>query len=135
MIINSDDQIKEIFAQAKTIAVVGCSSDVFKTSHLIPKYMKNSGYKVIPINPSADEIFGEKVYKSLNEITEHIDIVSVFRPSEEAVDIVKESVSHKPKVIWMQSGIESKDAANIAEQHGIDVIMNRCIKVEYSRLM
>ena len=117
------------------MAVVGCSRDQEKDAHRVPKYLKEHGYKIIPVNPSAEEILGEKVYKTLSEIKEPIDIVDVFRPSEECLDVAKEAVKINPKVIWMQLGIKNEEAAKLAEKNGIKVIMDRCIMIEHKRLI
>jgi len=135
MAVNEDIKIREILQKFKTIAVVGCSRDPEKEAHKVPKYLKEHGYKIIPVNPSAEEILGEKVYKTLSEIKEPIDIVDVFRPSEECLDVAKEAVKINPKVIWMQLGIKNEEAAKLAEKNGIKVIMDRCIMIEHKRLI
>jgi predicted CoA-binding protein len=100
----------------------------------VPKYLKEKGYKIIPVNPFAEEILGEKVYKNLSEIKEEVDIVDIFRPSEECLGIVKEAIKLKPKVIWMQLGIENKEAEKLAKENKIKVVMNKCIMREHQRL-
>jgi predicted CoA-binding protein len=129
----SDKELKEILRSSKTIAVVGCSRDPEKDAHKVPKYLKEKGYKIIPVNPFAEEILGEKAYKNLSEIKEEVDIVDIFRPSEECLEIVKEAVKLKPKVIWMQLGIENKEAEKLAKENKIKVVMNKCIMKEYQR--
>jgi predicted CoA-binding protein len=131
----SDDKIKRILKENKTIAVVGCSRNPQKAAHTVPKYMKEHGYKIIPVNPFADQILEEKVHKSLSEITESIDIVNIFRPSEQCLEVVKEAVNLKPKVVWMQLGIKNEEAAQLAEKNGIEVIMDRCILLEHKNLI
>ncbi len=116
MVINNDERLKEVLQEYKTIAVVGCSRDQEKDAYKVPKYLKEHGYKIIPINPFADEILGERVYKTLSEIKESIDIVDIFRPSKECLDVVKESIKLKPKAIWMQLGIKNEEAAKLAEK-------------------
>ena len=123
-----------ILKNSKTIAVVGCSSNPEKASNRIPKYMQGHGYKIIPVNPAADEILGEKCHKSLSEIKEKIDIVNIFRPSEECEAIVADAVKLKPKLIWLQLGIFNEKAGKIAEQHGIPIVMDKCIMVEHGRI-
>jgi predicted CoA-binding protein len=130
----SDKELKEILKSSKTIAVVGCSRDPEKEAHKVPKYLKEKGYKIIPVNPFAGEILGEKVYKNLSEIKEAVDIVDIFRPSEECLGIVKEAIKLKPKVIWMQLGIENKEAEKLAEENKIKVVMNKCIMKEHQKL-
>jgi predicted CoA-binding protein len=129
----SDKELKEILRSSKTIAVVGCLRDPEKDAYKVPKYLKEKGYKIIPINPFAEEILGEKVYKNLSEIKEEVDIVDIFRPSEECLEIVKEAIKLKPKVIWMQLGIENKEAEKLAKENKIKVVMNKCIMREHQR--
>jgi predicted CoA-binding protein len=129
----SDKELKEILRSSKTIAVVGCSRDPEKEAHKVPKYLKEKGYKIIPVNPFAEEILGEKAYKNLSEIKEKVDIVDIFRPSDECLEIVKEAVKLKPKVIWMQLGIENREAEKLAKENKIKVVMNKCIMREYQR--
>ena len=129
----TDKELKEILKSSKTIAVVGCSRDPEKDAYKVPKYLKEKGYKIIPINPFAEEILGEKVYKNLSEIKEEVDIVDIFRPSEECLGIVKEAIKLKPKVIWMQLGIENKEAEKLAKENKIKVVMNKCIMREHQR--
>ncbi|MEW6456274.1 MAG: CoA-binding protein [Acidobacteriota bacterium] len=135
MVINEGIKIKEILQKSKTIAIVGCSRDPEKDAHKVPKYLKEHGYKIIPINPSADEILGERVYKTLSEIKEPIDIVDIFRPSEECLGVVKEAIKIKPKVIWMQLGIKNEEAAKLAEKKGIEIVMDKCIMIEHKHLI
>jgi predicted CoA-binding protein len=136
--------IKEIFSECKTIAVVGISRDPTKDSNIVSKYMKEKGYKVIPINPNSTEIFGERCYPTLSDIPEEIqqmiDIVNIFRPSNDAVQITLDAIKIKKKtgaikVIWMQLGISNQQAAFEAEKAGLKVIMDRCIMVEHRKWM
>ena len=135
MIITTDDKLKEILQTSKTIAVVGFSSNPTKAAHIIPKHMQSVGYNVIPINPFSDHILGKKAYNSIEEVDTKIDILNIFRPSAEVIEVVQKSLNNKPKYIWMQLGIENTDAAKIASDNRIDVIMNKCIGAEYDRLM
>jgi len=130
-----DKELKEILSESKTIAVVGCSRDPKKAAHIVPKYLKDQDYKVIPVNPFAEEILGEKVYRTLSEIKDPIDIVNIFRPSEDCLEVVKNAIDIKPKVIWMQLGIKNTEAAKVAEKHGIKVIMDKCIFIEHKHLI
>lgn len=111
----------------KTIAVVGCSTNPEKPAHYVPAYLKEQGYRIIPINPFADEILGEKVYKSLGEVPDEIDTVLVFRPGEEAAEIVKHAIDVGAKAVWMQEGIKNDDAAGLAKDAGLLVVMDRCM--------
>ncbi|MEW6294713.1 MAG: CoA-binding protein [Candidatus Diapherotrites archaeon] len=131
----NDKQIIEILKESKAIAVVGCSRDPEKDAHKVPKYLKEHGYKIVPVNPFADEILGERVYKTISEIKEPIDIIDIFRPSAECFQIVKEALELKPKVIWMQLEIKNMEAARLAEGSGIKVIMDKCIMIEHKRLI
>lgn len=130
---HSDAEIMEILSM-KNVAVVGMSKDPAKDAHLIPKYLINHTYNVIPVNPTADEILGRKCYKSLLEVPNKIDIVDVFRPSEHVPPIVKDAIAKGVKLVWMQLGINNKEAADEALKHGIDVVYNRCMMAEHRRL-
>ena len=133
---NNDDQLREILTQ-NTVAVVGCSSTPGKAAHDIPKYLIDHGYNVIPINPFADEIFGREAYDSLADVEADIDIVDVFRPSEEVPDIVDGALERTADagVIWLQLGIRHDEAAARAESAGKQVVQDKCIKVEHQRLV
>jgi len=135
MILTADEEIKDVLKNSNTIAVVGCSREEHKAAHIIPKHMQSVGYNILPINPFSDRILGKKTYNTIDEVSEEIDILNIFRPSSEALEIVKRSIQKKPKCIWMQLGIENKEAAELASEHGILIVMNRCIGVEYDRLM
>jgi predicted CoA-binding protein len=111
----------------KTVAVVGCSTNPEKPAQYVPKYLMEHGYKIIPINPFADEILGEKVYKSLTEVPDEIDTVLVFRPSEEATEIVKHAIEKGAKAVWMQEGIKNEEAAELARNANLLVVMDRCM--------
>ena len=141
----SDDQIKDILKNSKTIAMVGISSEKKgedpknlkrKPANVVMKYMQDFGYKVIPVNPFAkgEIINGEKVVGSLEKISEPIDIVDIFRPSKETPGIANEAVKIGSKVLWLQYGIENKESKKIAESAKIQYVSNKCIKQEYQRL-
>lgn len=117
----------------KKIAVVGLSKDPGKPSHYVPKYMKEQGYRIIPVNPTAEEILGEKCYKSLSEVGESIDVVNIFRPSNEVMPIVREAIAKKAGAIWMQEGIKNEEAAGEARKHGLLVVMDRCMMKEHRK--
>ena len=129
-----DAEIARILRESKTIAVVGCSSNYEKAAHKIPKYMQEHGFKILPVNPNAKEILGEKVYGKLSDIKERVDIVDVFRPGDECVEVVKEALVIMPKVVWMQQGVINEDAKRLAEHNGINVVMDKCIMVEHRKL-
>ena len=141
----SDDQIKDIFKNSKTIAMVGVSSEKKgedpkklkrKPANVVMKYMQDFGYKVIPINPFAEGevINGEKVLASLEKISEPVDIVDIFRPSKETPGIANEAVKIGSKVLWLQYGIHNEEARKIAENAKIIYVFNKCIKQEYQKL-
>ena len=128
--------IKEILSKNKTIAMIGVSKDPTKPSTIVMKYMQKYGYKVIPVNPRAkgEKILGEEVFGKLDEIKIPIDIVDVFRPSKEALDIAKDTVKINAKVLWLQLGIRSNEAKTLIEKNNIDYIENRCTKMEYQKI-
>lgn len=126
----SREQIKDILASAGNIAVVGLSDNPERTSHMVAKAMQDRGYRIIPVNPGKKEILGEVCYKSLLDIPEPVDIVNVFRRAEEVVPFAEQAAQIKAKVFWLQLGIINEQAAQIASEAGLTVIMDRCIKVE-----
>lgn len=130
---NTDDQIREILSLNK-VAVIGMSKNSSKAAHYVPKYLSDNGYDVIPVNPSSDEILGKKCYDSVSDIDEQIDIVDVFRPSEQVLPFVIEAITKKPKVIWLQEGIHNPEAEDLAKRNGIKVVFNRCMLAEHRRL-
>jgi predicted CoA-binding protein len=132
---HSDSQIKE-FYQLKNIAVVGVSKNEEKPSHQVPKYLIEHGYNVIPVNPTLSEVLGRKAYPSIADIQERIDIVDIFRKSEDVPAVVDDVLKKKDgiKVFWMQLGIYNEDAEKKAKENGIDVVYNRCIMEEHKRL-
>ncbi len=130
---HSDEQIKTIYA-LKNIAVVGMSKNPEKAAHYVPKYLAEQGYHVIPINPTTDEILGKKCYPSLLEVQVQIDIVDVFRPSDQVKPVVDDAIKIKPKVIWLQEGIHDPEAESLAKKAGIDIVFNRCMLAEHQRL-
>jgi len=132
----SDAYIRDILANNRTIAMVGASPNTSRPSYFAMKYLKAKGFRVIPVNPgqASKEILGEKVYASLADIEESIDIVDIFRGSAAALPIAKEAISIGAKVVWMQLGVRNDEAAKLAEDAGLRVVMNRCPKIEYGRL-
>ena len=129
------NNIKEILSRYKTIAMVGVSNDPTKVSTIVMKYMQKYGFKVYPVNPSAkgQKILGEEVFAKITEIKQPVDIVDVFRPSSEALNIAKDTVSIGAKVLWLQLGIKSEDAKKIVEKDNIEYVENRCTKMEYQK--
>ncbi len=131
-----DGKIREILNGVRTIAVVGASPKPSRPSYFVTKYLLAKGYDVIPVNPghAGTEIAGAKVYGALAEIDRPVDMVDVFRNSEDALGITQEAVDIGAKVVWMQLGVRNDEAAELAEDAGLTVIMNRCPKIEYGRL-
>ena len=125
-------ETKDILARYKNIALVGASKDLEKTSSIVMKYLQNNGYKVYPVNPTirGEKILGEKVYAKVSEIDGPVDIIDVFRPSNEAVEIANEAVKIKAKVLWLQLDIKSPEAKKIAEANNIIYVENKCTKIE-----
>ena len=128
-------EIKDILSKYKTIAMIGVSNDPTKASTIVMKYMQNYGFKVFPVNPKArgQKILGEEVYEKITDIKDPVDIVDVFRPSKEALDIAKDTVSIKAKVLWLQLGIKSKEAKKIVEENKIEYVEDKCTKMEYQK--
>ncbi|QMV40315.1 CoA-binding protein [Cohnella cholangitidis] len=131
----SRDEIKQILLDSQTIAVVGLSEDPSKVSYMVSEAMQQKGYRIIPVNPKATSILGEQCYASLKDVPVPIDIVNVFRRPEHTPPIAKEAVEVGAKVLWLQLGISNEEAATIAEEGGVRIIMDRCIKVEDSILL
>jgi predicted CoA-binding protein len=121
---------REILEGATTIAVVGASRDPGKAAGSVPVAMQAHGFRIIPVNPYADELFGEEVYRTLADIPEHIDIVDVFRPSRDAAGVAAQAVAIGAGAVWLQQGIVSDEARHITETAGIDYVEDRCIAVE-----
>ena len=129
------NDIKEILSKYKSIAMIGVSNDPTKASTIVMKYMQKYGYKVYPVNPSAkgQKILGEEVFSKITEIKEPIDIVDVFRPSNEAAEIAKDAIKVKAKVLWLQLDIRNEEAKKIVETNDIIYIENKCTKIEYEK--
>ncbi|NIP41123.1 MAG: CoA-binding protein [candidate division Zixibacteria bacterium] len=131
----SDDKIKEILKNKKVVAVVGLSPKPERASNDVASYLKEKGYKIIPVNPGHEEILGEKAYPSLADIPEKVDIVDVFRRSEHTGPIIDEAISIDADVIWLQQGIRNDEAAQKALEAGKTVVQDRCMLQEHRRLM
>ena len=127
--------IKEILSKYKSIAMIGVSNDPTKASTIVMKYMQKYGFKVFPVNPKAkgQKILGEEVFEKITDIKDSVDIVDVFRPSKEALDIAKDTVSIKAKVLWLQLGIKSEEAKKIVEENKIEYVEDKCTKMEYQK--
>ena len=132
---NDDKTMKDILLSIKTIASVGLSSNQEKESYWIVSYLKDQGYHVIPVNPTATEILGEKAYPDLESVPEKIDVVQVFRRSEDVPPIVDDAIKVGAKVVWMQEGIVNEEAARKARQAGLQVVMDACMRATHRRLI
>ncbi|BCJ58737.1 succinyl-CoA ligase subunit alpha [Micromonospora endophytica] len=121
---------QQILADSAVIAVVGASRDPSKAAHRVPAEMRRYGWRIIPVNPTADELFGEPVYRSLADIPHPVDLVDVFRPADEAVDVARQAVAIGAPAVWLQLGIVSPQARQLAEEAGLDYVENRCLIVE-----
>ncbi len=131
----SDQMLKEILTSTKTIASVGLSSNMEKVSYGVGAYLLEQGFRVIPVNPTADEILGEKAYSDLESVPENIDVVQVFRRPEDIPPVVESAIKAGAKVVWMQLGIVNEEAAQTARDAGLQVVMDRCMRVEHIRLI
>ena len=131
----SDEQIQDILENSKTIAVVGMSRQEHRPAHSVPRYLKEHGYRIFPVNPRTEEILGEKSYPDLASIPEPIDIVQIFRPAEEAPEIVQDAIKIGASTVWMQEGIVHNAAADTARNAGLNVVMDTCMRVAHKRLM
>jgi predicted CoA-binding protein len=130
----SDDRLRALLTQTRTIAVVGASSDPGRPSHGVMRRLLAAGYRVIPVNPNETEILGQKAYPSLDAVPESIDLVDVFRRSEATLPIAEEAVRKGAKVLWLQLGVVNEDAANRAKAGGLEVVMDRCTAIELTTL-
>ncbi len=132
-----DQEIKEVLRSSKTVAVIGISPKEDRPSYGVASYLKSKGYRIIPVRPDGDKILGEKVYHSLTEIPREIeiDVVDIFRKSEDVPPVVEEAIHRGAKVVWMQEGIINQEACTKAEKAGLKVVMDRCTKKEHQRLL
>ncbi|MBI2935344.1 MAG: CoA-binding protein [Chloroflexi bacterium] len=123
--------IEQVLRASKTVAVVGLSPNPERESHRVAAYLQSQGYRIIPVNPNAQEVLGERCYATLSAVPEGIDVVDIFRRSEDVPPIVDEAIGVGAKVVWMQLGIVNEEAAAKARQHGLDVFMDRCMLTEH----
>lgn len=126
--------LRRILAECRTVAVVGLSANWHRPSNFAAKYLQDHGYRVIPVNPAYTEVLGETCYPSLEAIPETVDIVDCFRASSEIVSLARSAVAIKAKVLWLQLGVINVEAATLARAGGLEVVMNRCVKIEHARL-
>lgn len=133
----NDGYIRAILTNNKVFAIVGASANAARPSFVVARYLLENGYRVIPVNPglAGGEILGQKVYASLSDVPEPVDVVDVFRNSDAALGVTREAIGIGAKVVWMQLGVRNDEAAALAEAAGLQVVMNRCPKIEYERLL
>ena len=127
--------LRRILARNRTIAVVGLSANWYRPSYFAAKYLRDHGYRVIPVNPNYGEVLGERCYPSVAVIPEAVDVVDCFRKPDEMVALAHEAVAKNAKVLWMQLGIRNLEAAGIADAAGLEVVMDRCMKIEHARIL
>ena len=130
---HAPDRLTELLRNALTLAVVGCSANPAKAAHTVPRRLQQRGYRIIPVHPTADEILGEKVHPSLQDIDDPVDIVVVFRPSSEAAAVVETAVAIEAPAVWLQLGITSDEGRRRAEEAGMHFVEDRCTIVEVKR--
>ena len=127
--------IQEIVLNARTVAIVGLSASELRASNFVGYYLKRHGYRVIPVNPNEEHVLGERVYPSLRDVPEHIDVVDVFRAPAAVPDIAQEAADVAAGALWLQFGVISPEGARIAQDGGLEIVMDRCLKVEHARLL
>ena len=127
--------IRRILTTARVIAVVGLSANWYRPSFFAAKYMQDHGYRVVPVNPSYQEVLGQRCYASVRDIPFAVDVVDCFRRSEEMPALARDAVAINAKVLWMQLGIRNPEAAAIATEAGLDVVQDRCVKIEHARIL
>jgi predicted CoA-binding protein len=129
-------QIRDLLSSARTVAVVGLSDRPYRTSHAIARSLQGFGFRILPVNPNLPgPVLGEEPFATIEEIPGTIDIVDVFRRSEKVMPVAKDAVAAGAKALWMQSGVVNEEAAAYAQEHGLTVVMDRCIKVDYASLV
>jgi len=126
--------LRRILRESRTLAMVGLSADWFRPSYFAAKYMQEHGYRIIPVNPKYESILGEKCYKSLRDIPEKVDLVDIFRKSNDVMPIAEEAIAIGAKVLWQQLGVKNEAAAAKARAAGLEAVMDRCVKIEHGRL-
>lgn len=131
----NDEKVAQILSQARTIAVVGLSDKPWRASNGVARYLQQSGYKILPVNPNINEALGERSFARLEDIPESVDIIDVFRRSEFVQDLVGPALRSAAKLIWMQEGVRDQEAAELLRLNGVEVVMDRCLMVEHMRLL
>jgi predicted CoA-binding protein len=127
--------LRRILRDCRTIAVVGLSANWYRPSYFAAKYLQDKGYRIVPVNPNYRDVLGEPCYPDLRSVPHPVDIVDCFRKSEEMVPIARDAVAIRARVLWMQLGIRNLDAAKIASDAGLEVVMDRCVKIEHARIL
>ena len=127
--------LRRILTRSRVVAVVGLSASWYRPSYFAAKYLQDHGYRIIPVNPTHAEVLGEKCYPDLASVPDPVDVVDCFRRAEDMPPIARAAVAKGAKVLWMQIGIRSEEAARIAFAGGLEVVMNRCVKIEHARVM
>ena len=135
MIVDDTAGLRRILTRYRSIAVVGISANWYRPSYFAAKYMLDHGYRIFPVNPKYPEVLGRECYPAIADIPEPIDIVDCFRKPEEMVALAHQAIAKKAKVFWMQLGIRNDEAATIASEAGLDVVMNHCVKIEHARIL
>lgn len=133
-VVPDDKTIQDLLKACKNIAVVGLSPKPHRDSFMVARYMQRQGYRIIPVHPKAKEILGETVYCDLIHVPDPIDIVNVFRGPDKIIPVAEDAVKIRPKIFWMQLGIENNDAARLLVDAGVTVVMNRCLKIEHMKM-
>ncbi len=130
-----DREIRQLLETSKTVAVVGLSDKPDRDSYRVAEYLQGHGYRIIPVNPTVDEVLGEKSYPSVSAIPEPVDVVDIFRRPDAVGPVVEDAIAAGAKAVWMQLGIVNEEAAEAAEAAGLQVVMDRCMKIEHARLL
>ena len=128
------EELRPIYTESKVIAVVGASQDSTKRANIVPSYLQDEGYRIIPVNPHHEQVFGETCYATLTDIRESVDVVDVFRPADEAPDIARQAAAIGAKVLWLQKGIISDEAGRIAEEAGLIFVSDLCMGLTHTML-
>jgi predicted CoA-binding protein len=131
----TDAELTTLLREAKTIAVVGLSSNPTRASFGVSRFLQRQGYRVIPVNPAESEVLGERAYPLVKDVPDQVDIVDIFRRSEAVPEVVEDALTRKPRCIWMQEGVVNEEAKRMAQAAGIPVVMDRCILKEIARLL
>ena len=128
------ETLRRILAETRVIAVVGLSAEWHRPSYFAARYMQEHGYRIVPVNPKYDRILGERCHPSLADIPDKVDMVDVFRRTEDVAPIARQAIAIGAKVLWQQLGVINEEADRLAREHGLDAVMDRCVKIEHARL-